>query len=1228
MKRSSIDAGLAAAALALCLTAPAAVVAGESEGFRLSTFEADITIPIGHACMGGGVADAREIVDPLWAKGFVLLGADKPIVVVALDWCQCNNDSYDRWRDVLALAAGTTRQRVMLATVHQHDAPICDLAAQKLLDQYHLKGYNCDPEFHEQAARRAAAALRRSLPSARRITHFGVGQGKVERVASNRRVVDPTGKVSWSRGSASGDLYGAPENEIDPWLKTISFWDGDQPVLAWSCYAVHPMSHYGRGLVSADFPGIARARRQADDPHVFQIYFTGCAGDTTAGKYNTGKPENRSVLAEQLYQGMRAAWRATRRFPLTRIEFRVADMQLPARDTPAFTIPAMQKTLADPKASRWQRISAALGLSWRQRVDAGRAVDTPCLDLDGKAQFLIMPAESFVGYQLKAQALRPESFVMVAGFGEGAPGYIPTDQCWRDGYSDNYCWVPPMTEELMVRAVAKALDRKSAESLNLKLDAPITTWDEALPLGNGLMGGLLWGASNTIRLSLDRGDLWDERPAEGMQWDQFNYANLKKWAAADDVKSIENYLDRAYRDVHPTKIPAGRLEIAIAPKLSVRRFELNLATAEGFAWLADGTRVSGFFSAAAPVSLLRIPAPALQTPHLLPPESLKKVHYRAPRHGTEGSAQWFVQETADGMAYCVCVQSRPVGSETVLAIAVTSTADGPDPLALARRRVAEALAKGYDAMLAPHVAWWSRFWAQSAVSIPEATEILRQYYLVQYFHGAASRRGAPPMPLQGVWTADAGGLPPWKGDYHNDLNTQMTYMAYQEAGHFEEGLSYLDFLWQRKPVFEKFARSFYDAPGLACPGVMSLAGQPLAGWVQYSLSPTMSAWSAHLFYLHWRYTLDDAFLRQRAYPWCSGVGQCMEALLAPDAHGVLKLPLSSSPEIFNNSRRAWLTPNSNYDLMCLKMLFLGLVEMADGCGQPDEARHWARLAAGLGALHADADGVLLLDERTPLAESHRHLSNLIGLYPFNLVTREGGPRDRRLIDASLAHWDQLGTRAWCGYSFSWMSCLRARTGDGESALRLLGIFVRAFVLRNGFHANGDQTRSGYSSFTYRPFTLEGNFLAAQAVQEMLLQSWSPTPGRRDSEVLRIFPAMPAAWREASFRDLRAEGGYRVSARRQNGAIAWLRVVAARGAVVRIRDNFGAQIPRWSRAGVKRVGDNYEVWLGKGQAIEATFDKSAAAARGTGPLRRTVVPEIHQGSFIAIVPQQNPTCNAR
>jgi hypothetical protein len=443
---------------------PAAKPAGtdlpmaDDREYRVATFSADITIPIGHACMGGGVADAKQIVDPLFAKGLVLIGADSPVVIVALDWCQCNNDSYDRWRDVLAQAAGTTRTRVMLATVHQHDAPICDLTAQKLLDQFGLKGYNCDPEFHEKAAQRTAAALKESLSRTRRVTHAGMGQAKVERVASNRRVVNPKGRITWERGSYSGDIYRAPEGEIDPWLKTLSLWDGDKPVVAWSCYAVHPMSYYGRGGVSADFPGLARARRQADDPAVFQLYFTGCAGDTTAGKYNDHSPKLREALAERLYQGMVAAWKATERRPLGQVKFRAAEMRLPARNTGEFTAEAMKMTLGDPKATRWQRISAALGLSWQQRVQRGQAVDVPCLELAGGAAVMtIMPGESFVGYQLAVQRLRPESFVMVAGFGEGAPGYIPTDQCWKDGYDDGYCWVPRMTERLMMTAMAKAL---------------------------------------------------------------------------------------------------------------------------------------------------------------------------------------------------------------------------------------------------------------------------------------------------------------------------------------------------------------------------------------------------------------------------------------------------------------------------------------------------------------------------------------------------------------------------------------------------------------------------------------------------------------------------------------------------------------------------------------------------------------------------------------------------
>lgn len=180
-----------------------------------------------------------------------------------------------------------------------------------------------------------------------------------------------------------------------------------------------------------------------------------------------------------------------------------------------------------------------------------------------------------------------------------------------------------------------------------------------------------------------------------------------------------------------------------------------------------------------------------------------------------------------------------------------------------------------------------------------------------------------------------------------------------------------------------------------------------------------------------------------------------------------------------------------------------------------------------------------------------------------------------------------------------MSALRARTGDGEAAVRNLDIFVQAFLLRNGFHANGDQTKSGFSSLAYRPFTLEGNMLAAAAIHEMLLQSW------RDA--VRIFPAVPWHWHDVAFENLRAEGGHRVSARRENNATTWLRIVAGRDGDLLIRDNFGGRTPAWNCQGVRRDGGNYRVLAKKGMVIEATLPKPeqipAAPANAAQPVAK-------------------------
>jgi hypothetical protein len=421
-----------------------------------------VTPPIGHP-LSGGVKPAERIVDPLFARGFVLLGAGKPIVLCAVDWCELHNDAQDRWQAVLAEAAGTVPERVMVCTIHQHDAPMADLEARRLLDERNIKGGLTDPAFFERALQGVAAAMRKALESPRRITHIGLGQGKVEKVASNRRVVQADGKVHGMRGSSCTDpaLIAAPAGVIDPWLKTISFWDGDRAVAALSCYATHPMSYYRRGGVSSDFFGLARARRQKDDRSVFQIMTNGCGGNIGAGKYNDGSTKMRPILADRLYQGLVRAWKATKRHRLERVAWRVTPLRLPLKADKRFSTVSLTKLLDDGKRSLGQRIRASVALTWRRRVEAGHVMKVPTLDL-GVAQIVLLPGEPFVEYQLMAQKMRPDAFVMVIGFGGLGPGYVPIDRAFDEGGYEpgDWCFVGRGVEKVMTTALRKALQAR------------------------------------------------------------------------------------------------------------------------------------------------------------------------------------------------------------------------------------------------------------------------------------------------------------------------------------------------------------------------------------------------------------------------------------------------------------------------------------------------------------------------------------------------------------------------------------------------------------------------------------------------------------------------------------------------------------------------------------------------------------------------------------------------
>lgn len=434
---------------------------GDAPELRVSLFSQEVTPPIGHPCMGGGISPVKEILDPLSAHGIVLRGLDKPVVVLGVDWCEIRNDAYDRWREAVAEAVGTTRERVLLSALHQHDAPIADLTAQKLLEEHGAKGAICDLEFHEKTVRAVAKAAKASLTKSRPVTHVGVGRAKVERVASNRRYLDEKGDARYDRMSATGDakIRAAEEGTIDPYLKTLSLWDGDSPIVSISAYATHPMSYYGRGGVSSDFVGLARKLRQADEPKTLQIYLSGCSGNVTAGKYNDGAAANRPALAERLHVAMKEAWKETVRTPVASCEFRSVPLKLPVRSGKGFEEAALMKQLRESPKPFGQCL-AALGLSWRKRVEAKQPIDLCALDF-GPAVYLLAPAESYVEYQLFAQSERPKDFVLVSGYGESGPGYIPIERAWKEGDSNltDWCWVAPGSEAVMKEAITKVLKR-------------------------------------------------------------------------------------------------------------------------------------------------------------------------------------------------------------------------------------------------------------------------------------------------------------------------------------------------------------------------------------------------------------------------------------------------------------------------------------------------------------------------------------------------------------------------------------------------------------------------------------------------------------------------------------------------------------------------------------------------------------------------------------------------
>lgn len=444
---------LALAALFVCSV--------DAQEAKLGHFQIDATIPIGHRCMGVLPQKSTRISDSLELHGFVLLGKEQPIVVVAVDWCEIRNKSYDQWRDRLAKVASTVPERVLLSSLHQHDAPVIDSGAQDLLDGVGLRNELFDSGFHEDVLRRAEEALSQAIQEARSVTHIGYAASAVREVASNRRVVDGAGKVSFARGSSSGResiFREADVGLIDPWLRTISFWDQNQCLVEYHTYATHPMSYYGRGEVSSDFVGLARKRLARLDRSIHPIYASGCSGDVTAGKYNDGSPQAREELTAKIVDAMLANRNSVQRSAISKgWSFRAARLVLDYTRDGSLQKEVLERELHDSSLPTEKRILAAMGLaSWIRSVERSQPIDVPCVDFE-IAKLVLFPGESFVGYQHLAQEISGGVPILPVGYGESWTGYVPTDKAFADGFHESWLWVAPGAQSRIEQVLKELL---------------------------------------------------------------------------------------------------------------------------------------------------------------------------------------------------------------------------------------------------------------------------------------------------------------------------------------------------------------------------------------------------------------------------------------------------------------------------------------------------------------------------------------------------------------------------------------------------------------------------------------------------------------------------------------------------------------------------------------------------------------------------------------------------
>ena len=712
----------------------------------------------------------------------------------------------------------------------------------------------------------------------------------------------------------------------------------------------------------------------------------------------------------------------------------------------------------------------------------------------------------------------------------------------------------------------------------------ISRWDEGFPLGNGTIGSLVFGDDKVV-FSLDRAGLWDLTPPPEWDLPEYNYDTMVKLVRSgmagnsEDWAKYKKIFDGPYSYSAPTKINAGKL-IFDMPVDNDTEFTLDIC--DGLMTIKNGFgQIKSFVSADKKVGVAICDKKfnyTVQFPEYYFAEETKDDLHQKVTKGL-GYAPTIIRDIdgvtvyqnkmADGTCFGIAVKEELIGEDKLVRYYVFNEKDENTALADVKNTF-NSSNSDFDSLYESHKAWWHNFWSESEITVPDK-EIEDLYYKSYYLFGSGSRTGSYPMPLQGLWTACAGELPPWKGDYHHDLNTQITYMSYMRANHMNAGYAFIEYLWGLKDRYTRFAKEFHGVDGIIVPGVSDRDGNPLGGWSMYSLSPTMSIWLAKSFSDYYEFTGDKDFLKEKGYPFFKGVCDAILQIMY-EKDGKLYLPLSSSPEYNDADTNSFMEEWSNNDIQLVNFGFEKVIELAKLVG--DDYSKFEDALKKLDKYFVNERLVLTLDNKGNMIErSHRHHSHIMTIYPLKTV-KPVDDQSKLMIERNLFHLEDLGWGQWVGFSYPWFAGASCAGYHANRALFHLQMFARCFCYDNGFHLNGDFKKYGVSLFHYRPFTLDANYMFCDALQEMLVQD--------DRGYLDLFPCIPNEWKgeEINFKNFLCRGGYYATATCVNSVIAELELVSKNQITIKIKNNFGKDVIKFS--------NGQTVNCAEGEIFEITF----------------------------------------